>query len=135
MSQTPYDVPDDQDSPERARHRKWAFRAGDLCELIALAIYLAIDFQLLRHLSAYDSRALWTRYGDTSEYWNSLFAYMHDCRLMILQPIGVLILWVICVWALRGELRSTTVFAAIVIVIVECVNYFCFGLDAFGFWV
>jgi hypothetical protein len=131
MDQDPCSVPGAPECGPQVKRRGW-LTIGDVCELTLLSAYVAADVRRLWHLFAVDWPALWRRYGDTDAYWNTVFAHMRECQLMIVQPVGVLALWLICVAIFRGRFRWTTALAILTIIIIECVNYSWCYYDAFG---
>ena len=124
-------APDESKAIQRVRSSKW-FNVGDLCELILLGAYVVVDAWILRRLLDVEWPALWRRYGDTDAYWSTVFAHMRACQWMIVQPIGLLILWLTCTAVLRGGLRWTAGLVVLVMSIVELVNVWLCYYDAFG---
>jgi hypothetical protein len=131
MDQNSCIAPDAPNAIQRVRSSE-RLTVGDLCELILLGVYVAVDAWILLRLSSVDWPELWRRYGDTDAYWGTVFSHMRECQLMIVQPIGLLILWPMCVAVFRGRLRWTSVLAALTILGVELFNFWCCYYDAFG---
>jgi hypothetical protein len=121
MEENPYVAPS-LATPTPVSRRRW-FTCGSIVELALLGCYVLLDGAILLHLLSADFPALRNRYGDTPRYWNALSAHNDLCRVMMIQPVFVLLLWVICAPLFRRRFCWTTIVAVAVVIAVLYVNW------------
>lgn len=120
----------DPPQPPNTTDNCCSWTRGYLIEFGILGIYVSVNTAILLFLFHRDWPALWERYGDTDRYWDTVFAHMHWCQFMIIQPVVLLSVWLIL--TLTSRPKVSWWITILVMILVECINISLCLCDAFG---